>query len=59
MSSHPGRPKNDASSAPESGTVRNKTSGNQSTKPHERGAHRDPQNDKQPSDDPSEAGEER
>jgi hypothetical protein len=62
MSIKPGRPPDDASSAPESGTVRDETSGNQPSHPHERGeaSHRHGKNGQcEPNDDPSYAGEER
>jgi hypothetical protein len=61
-----GRPHDDVSSAPESGTVRDETSGNEPAHPQERGAPRNdklnPQcgaTDKQNRDDPGFAGEER
>ena len=61
-----GRPDDDVSSAPESGTVRDETSGNQPAHPQERGAPAtDKSNprcgttDKQNRDDPCFAGEER
>jgi len=66
MASNRGRPDDDVSSAPESGTVRDDTSGNQPAKPQERGAPIDDQSnpccsaaDKQNRDDPCFAGEER
>jgi hypothetical protein len=61
-----GRPSDDASSAPESGTVRDETSGNQPAHPHERGFTSDAgrkksqaSGNKQSKDDPSQATEER
>ena len=53
----------DVSSAPESGTVRDETSGNQPAHPHERGVAADSKSGKagprEAKDDPSHAGEER
>jgi hypothetical protein len=63
MTTHKGRPSDDVSSAPESGTVRDNTSGNQPANPHNRGT-RKPERQKDQSgdeakDDPQHAGEER
>ena len=52
----------DVSSAPESGTVRDETSGNQPAHPHERGVPANPgqrAGEQEAKDDPSHAGEER
>ena len=61
-----GRPDDDVSSAPESGTVRDETSGNQPANPQERGAQVDDRlhphcsaAERQNRDDPCFAGEER
>jgi hypothetical protein len=61
MSAPKGRPSGDVSSAPESGTVRDETSGNQPAHPQERGfaAKKGNSKDKPAKDDPSAAGEER
>jgi hypothetical protein len=65
MATNPGRPSDDVSSAPESGTVRDNTSGNQPAHPHDRGTSategqtsRKSKRDRE-KDDPSFAGEER
>jgi hypothetical protein len=63
MTTHKGRPSDDVSSAPESGTVRDNTSANQPVKPQERGApksERGPDRDSNKEKDaPHHAGEER
>ena len=70
MSRHPesksaGRASDDIWSAPESGTVRDETSGNQPAHPHERGfptevgGKKGPTSGNRPKDDPSQANEER
>jgi hypothetical protein len=60
MTNKPGQPPDDVSSAPESGTVRDDTSGN---KPSDRGLNpgqgEAKNNNPQPKDDPSVASEER
>ena len=59
MAKKPGRPADDVSSAPESGTVRDETSGNQ---PSDRGldpAHQARHGGGEDKDDPSVASEER
>jgi len=61
MSKH--QPSDDVWSAPESGTVRDETSGNQPAHPQERGVERSGRPDKSDAtklkDDPCHAGEER
>jgi hypothetical protein len=64
MPTKPGRPSSDVSSAPESGTVRDDTSGNQPSQPDQRpapasGGSRGDQRGQPKKDDPSVAGEER
>ena len=63
MPSPHGRPPDDPSSAPESGTERDPTSGNQpsdrANDPRDPGRRATPAGQGQPSDDPSTAGEER
>ena len=62
MSAKPGRPPDDVSSAPESGTVRDETSGNQSSDrgldPAQAARHAHP-DDGRRNDDPGVASEER
>jgi hypothetical protein len=60
MTQSPKRPSDDPSSAPESGTVRDETSGNQPAHGGERGIEdRTPASRATEKDDPSVAGEER
>jgi hypothetical protein len=64
MHLQPDGPDDDVSSAPESGTVRDDTSGNEPAHPHERGVltrgdNPSPQAPETSGDDPSFAGEER
>jgi len=65
MSKRPGQPNDDVSSAPESGTVRDETSGNQPANPQQRGftsegtGNKQPGSGNRPKDDPSQATEER
>lgn len=63
MTQPSGRPSREVGPAPESGTVRDETSGNQPARPQQRGvSHDDPRDKNKPphaKDDPCYAGEER